>query len=146
MAWGGRRGQPQSALPQWYQQRFGHGRSRVRRIGMVALARKLRLAWWRCIATGVWPDGAALKAAVRLSPGRRSRGETGLGWAAREETGVALRTDLEQGRSTTALSRGHKRLQERGVGGQRPPRREGRWRQGCPTHASAPSPRRSDEG
>ena len=66
IAWGWRRFQPQSALTQWYQQRFGHGSSRLRRIGMVALARKLLIALWRFIETGVVPDGAALKAAVRL--------------------------------------------------------------------------------
>jgi transposase len=66
MAWGWRRFQPQSALTQWSQRRFGHGRSRVRRIGIVALARKLLMALWRFIETGGVPDGAALKAAVRL--------------------------------------------------------------------------------
>jgi transposase len=66
MAWGWRRFQPASALTQWYQQRFGHGSSRLRRRGMVALARKLLIALWRFVETGVLPDGAALKAAVRL--------------------------------------------------------------------------------
>ena len=66
MSWGWLRFQPQSALTQWYQQRFGHGSRRLRRIGIVALARKLLIALWRFIETGVVPDGAALKAAVRL--------------------------------------------------------------------------------
>jgi transposase len=66
IAWGWLRFQPQSALTQWYQQRFGHGSSRLRRIGIVALARKLLMALWRFIETGVVPDGAALKAAMRL--------------------------------------------------------------------------------
>jgi transposase len=66
IAWGWLRFQPQSALTQWYQQRFGHGSSRLRRIGIVALARKLLIALWRFIETGVLPDGAALKAVVRL--------------------------------------------------------------------------------
>jgi transposase len=66
MAWGWLRFQPASALTPWYQQRFGHGSSRLRRIGMVALARKLLIALWRFVETGVLPDGAALKAAVRL--------------------------------------------------------------------------------
>ncbi len=65
IAWGWLRLQPQSALPQGYQQRFGHGSSRLRRIGMVALARKLLMALWRFVETGVVPDGAALKAAGR---------------------------------------------------------------------------------
>ena len=64
IAWGWLRFQPQSALTQWYQQRFGHGSSRLRRIGIVALARKLLIALWRFVETGVVPDGAALKAAV----------------------------------------------------------------------------------
>ena len=66
IAWGWLRFQPASALTQWYQQRFGHGSSRLRRIGIVALARKLLIALWRFVETGVLPDGAALKAAVRL--------------------------------------------------------------------------------
>jgi transposase len=66
MAWSWLRFQPASALTQWYQQRFGHGSSRLRRIGIVALARKLLIALWRFVKTGVLPDGAALKPAVRL--------------------------------------------------------------------------------
>ena len=110
------------------------------------MARKLLMALWRFIETGVLPDGAALKATVPLSPRRRSRCETGVGWAAREETGFALRPALEKGLSTPALSRCHKRMQEQGGGVQRPTRIDGRWRQGCPTHSSAPSTSRSDEG
>jgi transposase len=66
MAWGWLRFQPERALTQWYQQRFGHGSSRLRRIGIVALARKLLIALWRFVETGVLPDGAALKGSVRL--------------------------------------------------------------------------------
>jgi transposase len=65
IAWGWVRFQPESALTQWYQQRFSHGSSLLRRIGIVALARKLLIALWRFVETGVLPDGAALKAAVR---------------------------------------------------------------------------------
>lgn len=65
IAWGWLRVQPQSALTQWYQQRFGHGSSRLRRIGMVALARKLLIALGRFVETGVVPDGAILQAAGR---------------------------------------------------------------------------------
>jgi transposase len=65
IAWGWLRFQPQSALTQWYQQRFGHGSSRLRRIGIVALARKLLIALWRFVETGVVPAGAVLKAAGR---------------------------------------------------------------------------------
>jgi transposase len=63
IAWGWRRFQPARALTQWSQQRFGPGSSRFRRLGIVALARKLLSAWWRFVETGVLPDGAALNAA-----------------------------------------------------------------------------------
>ncbi|HSF29246.1 MAG TPA: methyltransferase dimerization domain-containing protein [Candidatus Tectomicrobia bacterium] len=63
MAWGWRRLQPASALTPWYQQRLGPGGSRLRRRGMVARARKLLMALWRFVETGVLPDGAALTAA-----------------------------------------------------------------------------------
>jgi transposase len=54
--------QPESALSIWYHQRFdGHGK-RLRRIGIVALARKLLIALWRYVETGAVPDGAQLKA------------------------------------------------------------------------------------
>jgi transposase len=66
IAWGWLRFQPDSARTHWYQQRFGHGRSRRRRLGMVALARKLLMALWRFVETGVLPEGAALKAVVRI--------------------------------------------------------------------------------
>jgi transposase len=65
IAWGGLRFQPQRALTQWYQQRFGHGSRRLRRIGIVALARQLLMALWRFVETGGVPDGAVLKAAGR---------------------------------------------------------------------------------
>lgn len=58
IAWGWLRHQPESALTQWYNERFGHGSSRVRRIGIVALARKLLIALWRYLETGALPEGA----------------------------------------------------------------------------------------
>ena len=61
LAWGWLRYQPASALARWYQQRFGHGGKRLRRIGIVALARKLLIALWRYVKTGSVPDGAQLK-------------------------------------------------------------------------------------
>jgi hypothetical protein len=101
------------------------------------------MALWRFVEPGVVPDGTALKAAGRLSSWRRSCCETELGWAAREETGFALRTDLEKGLSITALSRCHERMQDRVVGVQKPTRIEGRLRQRCLTNSSAPSTGRS---
>ena len=62
LAWSWLRRQPQSALSQWYRRRFAAGGSRVRRIGIVALARKLLIALWRYLETGQVPEGAAWKA------------------------------------------------------------------------------------
>jgi transposase len=66
IAWGWLRFQPRSALTRWYQRRFGRGSSRLRRIGIVALARKLLIALWRFLETGVMPDGAVLAPAYRV--------------------------------------------------------------------------------
>jgi transposase len=62
LAWSWLRRQPQSALSQWYRTRFANGGPRVRRIGIVALARKLLIALWRYLETGVLPEGAVRKA------------------------------------------------------------------------------------
>ena len=62
LAWGWLRFQPASALAQWYARRFGGGGPRARRIGIVARARKLLLALWRYLETGVVPEGAVTKA------------------------------------------------------------------------------------
>ena len=53
--------QPDSALSKWYQLRFGGHGKRTRRIGIVALARKLLVTLWRYLETGTVPDGALLK-------------------------------------------------------------------------------------
>lgn len=60
LAWSWLRYQPTSALSRWYRERFSHSR-RLRRIGIVALARKLLIAWWRYLETGTVPAGAILK-------------------------------------------------------------------------------------
>lgn len=62
IAWGWLRFQPKSKLALWYKQRFGHGSSRLRRVGIVALARKLLIDLWRYVEFGVIPQGAELKA------------------------------------------------------------------------------------
>ncbi len=62
MAWCWLRYQPGSRLSQWYQGRFGRGGTRARKIGIVALARKLLIELWRFLEHGVIPEGAALKA------------------------------------------------------------------------------------
>jgi len=61
LAWSWLRLQPQSALSQWFQTRFGNGGKRGRRIGIVALARKLAVALWRYADQGVLPEAALLK-------------------------------------------------------------------------------------
>jgi transposase len=58
LSWGWLQYQPESELSQWYQRRFGHGKSRLRKIGIVALARKLLIALWRYLETGETPAGA----------------------------------------------------------------------------------------
>ena len=64
LAWIWLRYQPDSALTQWYRARFGAGPGRLRRIGIVALARKLLVALWRFVDQGVVPEGAMLRAAA----------------------------------------------------------------------------------
>jgi transposase len=61
-AWTWLRFQPRSALACWYRDRFGSGSSRQRKIGIVALARKLLIAFWRYLESGVIPEGAVLRA------------------------------------------------------------------------------------
>ncbi len=61
IAWGWLRHQPRSALSLWYQERFARGGPRARKIGIVALARKLLVALWRYLETGLLPEGAELK-------------------------------------------------------------------------------------
>jgi transposase len=65
-AWAWLRFQPGSQLSQWYRERFGSGSKRLRKIGIVALARKLLIALWRFVETGLVPEGAVLTQAVRL--------------------------------------------------------------------------------
>jgi len=62
LAWNWVRWQPQSALTQWYHAKFGKGK-RARRIGIVAVARKLVIALWRYVTQGVVPTGAMVKGA-----------------------------------------------------------------------------------
>ncbi|HEX6049948.1 MAG TPA: IS110 family transposase [Gemmatimonadaceae bacterium] len=62
LAWSWVRRQPASALTRWYRERFAGGGPRLRRIGIVAVARKLLIALWRYLETGVPPEGAVFKA------------------------------------------------------------------------------------
>jgi transposase len=61
IAWDWLRYQPDSVLSHWYQRRFGHGSKRQRRIGIVALARKLLVALWKYLERDEVPQGATVK-------------------------------------------------------------------------------------
>jgi len=63
LSWLWLRYQPNSGLAQWFGRRFGGGGKRMRRIGIVALARRLLIALWRYVNDGVIPEGAILRAA-----------------------------------------------------------------------------------
>jgi transposase len=63
LAWLWLRYQPQSKHSRWFQERFGGGSKRQRRIGIVALARRLVIDLWRFSASGVVPEGTRLKVA-----------------------------------------------------------------------------------
>ncbi|ACL61876.1 IS110 family transposase [Methylobacterium nodulans] len=62
LAWFWTRHQPGSALSRWFAERVGAARGRVRRIAIVALARKLLVALWRYVTDGIVPQGAVFKA------------------------------------------------------------------------------------
>jgi len=61
LAWSWLRYQPDSALSRWFRERVGNLKGRPRRIAIVAMARKLLVALWRYLQTGVIPTGANLK-------------------------------------------------------------------------------------
>jgi transposase len=61
IAWAWLRFQPRSKLSRWFLERFADGGSRMRRIGIVALARRLLIDLWRFLEYGVVPEGAQLK-------------------------------------------------------------------------------------
>jgi transposase len=61
LAWSWLRYQPNSKLSLWWHERFGGMGMRGRKVGIVALARKLAIALWRFVEQGVVPEGATLK-------------------------------------------------------------------------------------
>lgn len=63
LAWLWLRYQPQSKQARWFQEKFGQGKGRMRRIGIVALARRLLIDFWRLVEQGVVPEGATLSVA-----------------------------------------------------------------------------------
>jgi len=56
--------QPDSALTRWFRERVGNVKGRIRRIAIVALARKLMVALWRYLIAGVIPVGAVLRSSL----------------------------------------------------------------------------------
>ncbi len=61
LAWCWLRYQPQSHLACWYRRRFAEQAGRSRKVGLIALARKLAIALWRFLEEGLVPDDAKLK-------------------------------------------------------------------------------------
>jgi transposase len=62
LAWSWLRYQPASDLTRWWRTRFGGQGMRGRKVGIVAMARRLAIALWRFVEHGVVPEGATLKA------------------------------------------------------------------------------------
>jgi transposase len=60
IAWCWLRYQPESELTHWFDRKFGHSK-RTRKIGIVALARRLMIALWRYLEMGEIPAGAQFK-------------------------------------------------------------------------------------
>jgi transposase len=61
LAWLWLRHQPDSELSRWFRARVGNLKGRIRKIAIVALARKLMVALWRYLETGLVPTGAAMR-------------------------------------------------------------------------------------
>ena len=61
LAWLWLRHQPDSDLSVWFRDRVGKLKGRIRRITIVAVARKLLITLWRYLETGLAPEGAILK-------------------------------------------------------------------------------------
>lgn len=61
LAWLWLRYQPQSKLARWYDRKYADGSKRLRRIGIVGVARRLLIDLWRYCETGAVPEGAVLK-------------------------------------------------------------------------------------
>ena len=61
LAWLWQRYQPGAAQVAWFRERVGSTGRRVRKVMVVALARKLLIALWRYVVDGVMPEGAVLK-------------------------------------------------------------------------------------
>ena len=66
-AWCWLRFQPQSQLSRWFNERFSQGGPRARKIGIVAVARKLLIDVWRFLKDGTVPEGALLKVSAPIA-------------------------------------------------------------------------------
>ncbi len=62
LAWSWIRNQDESALTRWFERRYAGGGKRLRRIGIVAVSRKLLIELWKYVTTGALPQGALTKA------------------------------------------------------------------------------------
>jgi transposase len=62
MAWAWIRHQPRSHLTLWFMQRFAEAGKRARKVGIVAVARRLMIELWRFLEYGVIPEGARFRA------------------------------------------------------------------------------------
>ena len=62
LAWMWVRLQPNSRWTRWFEERFAHGSKRMRKIGIVGVARHLLIDLWRYLENGTLPEGAELKA------------------------------------------------------------------------------------
>jgi len=73
LAWAWLQYQPESGLSKWYHRRFGSGNSRMRKVGIVALARKLLIALWKYVDRGEVPEGAIMVAWEQKLNGKPAR-------------------------------------------------------------------------
>ena len=95
LAWGWLRYQPRERLePVVSLERFGPGNARQRKIGIVALARKLLIALWKYLETGEPPEGAEV-----------------IGWDKKHESRGWPRSRHRESREPSVMSRG-----QRGIG------------------------------
>jgi transposase len=74
LAWCWLRHQPHSTLSLWYHRRFGGKNTRLRKVGIVALGRKLLVALWKYLENGEVPEGAETieKAKFRVRGGEKN--------------------------------------------------------------------------
>ena len=117
MAWMWLRWQPNSALSLWYQRRFGGGNARSRKVGIVALARKLLIALWRYLEQGEVPEGARSRRGRRSSTAGCRRRPIGLTAGpdrpdGRNESGSCVVISIHRRGSRGA--RGHERTERGG--------------------------------